>query len=77
MSAASMKPLNENDQARVAALREQVLAEIPEAVPLLRALHQEGLIEGWRAVTYVGPPRAIAGAVPGPHLPGTLRLPKE
>jgi hypothetical protein len=45
--------------------REQVahnVAEVrrlmPELVPEIKALHDAGLIDGWRDVAYIGPPRA-------------------
>jgi len=64
------KPLTDKAQARAAEMRAAVLETIPEAVPLIRALHQAGLIDGWRAVTYVGPPREIPNAHSGPFLRG-------
>lgn len=57
-------------RARVAEMRASVLQTIPDAVPLIQALHAEGLIEGWRAVTYVGPPREMPNAYCGPLLRG-------
>lgn len=42
-------------------MRSLVLAEIPDAVPFIRELHQAGLIDGWRNVSYVGPPRGPVG----------------
>lgn len=39
----------------------QVKELIPEAIPFIKDLHQAGLIEGWRNVTYVGPLRESGG----------------
>lgn len=74
---AGRKPPDGAKQARAAHLRARVLAEIPSAVPLIRALHAEGLIEGWRALTYVGPPRELSSAVCGPFLRGDELMRKE
>ncbi len=52
-----MKPLNEKERARVAANVAQVKALMPELVPEIKALHEAGLIEGWRNVAYIGPHR--------------------
>ena len=52
-----MSTLGDADRERiagnVAALREQC----PEFVPFFKELHAEGLVEGWRAIDYVGPHR--------------------
>lgn len=44
--------------------REQIAANVaevkrlmPDLVPQIKALHEAGLIDGWRDVTYVGPHR--------------------
>lgn len=55
------KQLDASAQARAEAMRSLVLAEIPDAVPFIRELHQAGLIDGWRNVSYVGPPRGPVG----------------
>jgi hypothetical protein len=64
------RPLTAEAHARAAAMRAAVLETIPDAVPLIHALHQAGLIDGWRAVTYVGPRREIPNAISGPFLRG-------
>ena len=38
-------------------MRAAVHQQIPEALPWIRDLIAAGLIEGWRDVSYVGPPR--------------------
>lgn len=43
---------------QVAATIAEVKRLMPELVPEIKALHAAGLIEGWRNVTYCGPPRA-------------------
>lgn len=35
----------------------KVKALMPEMVPEIKALHEAGLIDGWRNVTYIGPHR--------------------
>lgn len=44
------KPLSPAEDARVAANKEFVLEHMPELLPIIRSLHAEGLIDGWRAV---------------------------
>ena len=44
-------PLQDDDAARVEANRQFVLEHMPELIPTIRALYEEGLIDGWRAVT--------------------------
>lgn len=43
------------DRARANAA--EVKRLMPELVPEIKALHEAGLIEGWRSVTYIGPHR--------------------
>lgn len=62
---------------RIAALRRQVYADVPEAVEFIGALHAAGLVPGWRAVRYVGPPRRIPGAYTGPFLTGDEFQPRK
>jgi hypothetical protein len=63
-------PLTAQERTRVAEIRAAVLKIIPDAVALLQSLHREGMIDGWRAVTYVGPLRETPGAYCGPVLHG-------
>jgi hypothetical protein len=67
---APAKPLTAEGHARAAEMRAAVHATIPDAVPLIHALHRAGLIDGWRSVTYVGPPREMPNAFGGPFLRG-------
>ncbi|MBI5920273.1 MAG: hypothetical protein HY847_01340 [Betaproteobacteria bacterium] len=53
-----MRVLTDTENARVAHNRSQVKALMPELVPEIKALHEAGLIDGWRSVRYVGPHRA-------------------
>lgn len=49
-------------EARTAALRAAVHAHCPELIPVIKDLHQHGLIDGWRNVESVlveGPPRPL------------------
>lgn len=43
-------PLQDDDAARVEANRQFVREHMPELIPTIRALYEEGLIDGWRAV---------------------------
>lgn len=45
------KKLSRAEIERVASNRDFVREHMPELVDLIRDLHAEGLIEGWRAVT--------------------------
>ena len=62
--------LTADELVRVANLRAMVMATVPEAVEFIQALYTEGLIQGWRAVTYVGPRRDIPNTFSGPFLRG-------
>lgn len=42
--------LSATEAAHVEANRQFVLEHMPELLPLIRALHAEGLIDGWRSV---------------------------
>lgn len=44
------RSLSESEVDLVAKNRAFVIEHIPEIVPLIKALHAEGLIDGWRAV---------------------------
>lgn len=58
-------PMSLEERARIAQNVAAVRTQIPEVVPFLQELHAEGMIEGWRAVAYVGPHRPDPpGAVP-------------
>lgn len=52
-----MKPLSEAERAAVAHKASLVKALMPELVPVIKELHEAGLIEGWRDVGYIGPHR--------------------
>lgn len=41
----------------IAANVAKVKALMPELVPEIKALHEAGLIDGWRDVVYIGPHR--------------------
>jgi len=47
---ARQTPLTATDMASVEANKAFVLEHLPEALPFIRALHAEGLIDGWRCV---------------------------
>jgi hypothetical protein len=53
--------MNDETLRRAEAMRAAVREQIPEAVPVIRDLHQAGLIAGWRNVSYVGPLRERRG----------------
>lgn len=48
---AAQKALTPADDARVAANKNFVLDHMPELLPLIRDLHAEGMIDGWRAIS--------------------------
>lgn len=50
-----MKPINDAERERAAAMRAAVHAQMPEVIPIIREFVAEGLIDGWRNVTYCGP----------------------
>lgn len=52
--------LSDADRERIAANVAEVKRSMPELLPLLRELHAEGLIEGYRAIDYAGPHREPA-----------------
>lgn len=67
MKSASLKPLNpDTDAEQIYANARRVHDEMPELVPEIKALVDAGLIDGWRNVVYVGPPR--------PSPPGAVAL---
>lgn len=49
--------LTDADKAEIAQSRLDVLEQIPEMADEIRELLGEGLVDGWRNVTYIGPPR--------------------
>jgi len=49
-SPAAKKALTPADDAQVAENKQFILEHMPELLPMIRALHAEGLIDGWRAV---------------------------
>jgi hypothetical protein len=65
-------PLTDTERARTAELRRLHLELLPEFEPFVKSLHKLGMIDGWRALTYVevGPPRECPGAYCGPFLHG-------
>lgn len=44
------RTLTEAEEARVANNRDLVLEHMPEMLQIIRQLHAEGLIDGWRSV---------------------------
>ena len=52
-----MNPLNQSERERIAAQNAKVKRLMPEMVPIIKDLHEAGLIDGWRSVLYVGPTR--------------------
>lgn len=67
---AQLDPCGEAGAREMAA---RVRAECPDAVEgVIRPLLQAGLIEGWRNVVRVGPPKALPGliVISGPFLNG-------
>jgi hypothetical protein len=42
-------PLTEAEEARIAENRDLILEHMPEMLPIIRNLHAEGLIDGWRS----------------------------
>lgn len=69
MGTGSLKPLNEKDKARVAALATEVKEQVPEVIPFFKELHELGMVDGWRAFNGVAP-HDPAAADP----PGTVRM---
>lgn len=45
-----LRPLTAEEQAKVAFKKAFVEENIPEAVPFIKELYAEGLIDGWRSV---------------------------
>jgi hypothetical protein len=60
--------------ARAKQMRAAVLEQLPEARPLIADLVQEGLIDGWRNVVYVGPPREVRGITAAEYLQNSKPL---
>jgi len=50
VSRQSSSPLTEAEEARIAENRDLILEHMPEMLPIIRNLHAEGLIDGWRSV---------------------------
>lgn len=48
-------PLTDEARDRAAWTREQVIEHMPELLPVIREFVAEGLISGWRDVTYRAP----------------------
>lgn len=48
--APAAKPLTTADEAAIEANKAFILEHMPEMLPIIRHLHAEGLIDGWRAV---------------------------
>lgn len=49
----ALRPLTADEQAKVAFKKAFVEENIPEAVPFIKELYAEGLIDGWRSVVEV------------------------
>jgi hypothetical protein len=49
--------MNDAERTRIANNIALVKSLMPEMAPIIKELHEVGLIEGWRNVVYVGPPR--------------------
>lgn len=47
---AKQAPLSPAEEARIAETRAAILEHMPEMLPIIRNLHAEGLIDGWRSV---------------------------
>lgn len=47
---AKQAPLSPAEEARIAETRAAILEHMPEMLPIIRDLHAEGLIDGWRSV---------------------------
>ena len=45
-----LRQLNPAEQARVASSKALIYEHLPELVPLIKELHEAGLIDGWRSV---------------------------
>lgn len=60
--------------ARARAMREAVLEQLPEARPLIADLVKAGLIDCWRNVAYVGPPRETTGINAAEYLQNSQSL---
>lgn len=52
-----MSALTDALRAQIAERVAKVKELMPEMVPEIKALHEAGLIEGWRNVDYIGPHR--------------------
>lgn len=47
---AAPRPITQADEQRTAANKQFILEHMPELLPMIRNLHAEGLIDGWRSV---------------------------
>ena len=47
---AAPRAITQADEQRTAANKQFILEHMPELLPMIRNLHAEGLIDGWRAV---------------------------
>ena len=50
VKAATTRPLTPAEEARVAENRAFVIEHMPELLPMIRSMHAEGLIDGWRSI---------------------------
>ena len=50
-------PIDDAERARIAGNVAGLREQCPELVPFFKDLHAEGLVDGWRAIDYVGPHR--------------------
>lgn len=47
---AAPRPITQAEEERAAANKQFILEHMPELLPIIRELHAEGMIDGWRAV---------------------------
>lgn len=61
---APLRPLSEFEEDEIARRREDFLSLLPDALPFFRDLYNEGLVSGWRSISYscliVDLPEALA-----------------
>lgn len=47
---AAPRPISPAEAERIAANKDFILEHMPEMLPIIRELHAEGMIDGWRSV---------------------------
>ena len=47
----AVPPLSETDEARISETRRLVYECVPEFLPFIKAMHELGLLDGWRSVS--------------------------